>query len=248
MTTPAPDEHGRPAFKRTRGKIASDTRPRWLEGGRQWAPWRYDVDSLLTDPEGNLVVPTVEIKECLHQLPRGHTNVDGISSRSRHRMLGNSWHVGVAQFLILSVARTCTKIMMRMRCLHGVLPPKPLILFLPEAFWLGVRTLSCKIVTEEWLLWKWCPHRVLLSKGWLFTWGETSYICGVSMRGCDFTRQVCIEEHSTVDELKSYRCILWAPDWVWNVVASPICKVLQLKRGCWNQIMGSALSTEYSRC
>lgn len=133
MTTPAPDEHGRPV-KRTRGKIASDTRPRWLEGGRQWAPWRYDVDALLTDPEGNLVVPTVEIKECLHQLPRGRTNVDGISSRSRHRMLGNSWHVGVAQFLILFVARTCTKIMMRMRCLHGVLPPKPLILFLPEAF------------------------------------------------------------------------------------------------------------------
>ena len=68
-------------------------------------------------------------------------------------------------------------------------PPKPVILLFPEAFWLGVRTLSCKIVIEEWLLWKWCRHCVLLSKGWLFTWGVTSHVCGVSMRGCDFTRQ-----------------------------------------------------------
>ena len=68
-------------------------------------------------------------------------------------------------------------------------PPKPLILLFSEAFWLGVRTLSCKIVIEEWLLWKWCPHCVLLSKRWLFTWGATSHVCGVSMRGCDFTRQ-----------------------------------------------------------
>ena len=71
----------------------------------------------------------------------------------------------------------------------GVLPQKPLILLFPEAFWLGVRTLSCKIVIEEWLLWKWCPHCVLLSKGWLFAWGVTSHICSVTMRGCDFTRQ-----------------------------------------------------------
>ena len=30
-----------------------------------------------------------------------------------------------------------------------VLPPKPLILFFPEAFGLGVSTLSCKSVIEE---------------------------------------------------------------------------------------------------
>ena len=69
------------------------------------------------------------------------------------------------------------------------LPPKPLILLFPEAFWLGVRTLSCKIVIEEWLLWEWCPHCVLLSKGWLFIWGVTSHVCSVSVRGCDFMRQ-----------------------------------------------------------
>ncbi len=46
----------------------------------------------------------------------------------------------------------------------GVLPPKPLILLFPEAFGLGVRTLSCKSVIEDWLPWKWCPHCVLISK------------------------------------------------------------------------------------
>ena len=107
MTTPAPDEHGRPAPKKVRGKIASDTRQRWLDGGRQWAPWHYDKEAMLTDSGGQLVLPPIELKERLHHFPVQHTNVAPVDMRARHRMLGNSWHVGIAQFILFFILSSC---------------------------------------------------------------------------------------------------------------------------------------------
>ena len=107
MTTPAPDDHGRPAPKKVRGKIASETRQRWLEGGRQWAPWHYDREAMLTNGDGQLVLPPIEIKERLHHFPFQHTNVASADLRTRHRMLGNSWHVGIAQFILFFILSSC---------------------------------------------------------------------------------------------------------------------------------------------
>ena len=107
MTTPAPDENGRPAPKRVRGRINSDTRQRWLDGRRQWAPWHYAQEAMLTCEDGTLVLPPITLKECLHQIPPGHTQVGSVSERARHRMLGNSWHVGVAQILLCIILTSC---------------------------------------------------------------------------------------------------------------------------------------------
>ncbi|OLQ00255.1 hypothetical protein AK812_SmicGene17093 [Symbiodinium microadriaticum] len=56
----------------------SSTRPwpredaRWLEGGRQFAPW-HSVEAMLQDAKGVLHIPPPEVKEQLHHIPPGFT-------------------------------------------------------------------------------------------------------------------------------------------------------------------------------
>lgn len=99
-TTPAADENGRPAPKGARGKMSSDVRARWLADRRQFAPWHYRREAMLTDEHGKLRIPTPEIKEQLHNIPKAYTAVDGLDDRTRHRLLGNGWHWGVARRLL----------------------------------------------------------------------------------------------------------------------------------------------------
>ncbi len=103
FTTPAPDEHGRAAPKKSRGKISESTRTRWLQGARQFAPWHYEEHAMLRDFQGNYIIPPPAVKEQLHHLPIGYTANPQGDDRVRHRMLGNSWHKGVAVFLLLFV-------------------------------------------------------------------------------------------------------------------------------------------------
>lgn len=103
LTTPAPDERGRPAPKRSRGKVDEATRNRWLRDNRCFAPWHYVEQSMMIDEQHNLIIPPVEVKERMHHMPPGFTGVAGASDRARHTMLGNSWHLGVAKFLLLFV-------------------------------------------------------------------------------------------------------------------------------------------------
>ena len=51
------------------------------------------------DDHGKLHPLPLDIKERLHELPAGFTNVEGLDSRDRHRVLGNGWHAGVVRFL-----------------------------------------------------------------------------------------------------------------------------------------------------
>ena len=94
------------------------------------------------------------------------------------------------------------------------LPPKPLILLLPEAFWLGVHALSCKIVI---VLWEWCPHCVLLSKGWLFIWGVTSHVYApLQISAAEATRAcqqegICLEGIRLI--LQNSICFGWDGGW-----------------------------------
>ena len=109
-TTPAPDQHGRPAPRSTKGKVSEEVHRRWLAGSRQYAPWHYRREAMLVDRDGKLQLPTAAIKEQLHEIPRNYTAVDGISDKTRHRLLGNGWHWGVAgrllQLLVASTALT----------------------------------------------------------------------------------------------------------------------------------------------
>ena len=108
LMTPAPDEYGRAAPKKSRTRTDPETRNRWLEGGRQYAPWHYQEHALLRDPGGNLVVPPITIKEQVHHFPYNYTQHAEVEDRQRHRMLGNSWHVGVAMFMLLLLLQTPT--------------------------------------------------------------------------------------------------------------------------------------------
>ena len=108
-TTPAADENGRPAPKGTRGKMTADVRARWLADRRRFAPWHYRKEAMLTDGQGRLQIPTPDIKEQLHHIPKGYTAVEGVDDRTRHRLIGNGWHWGVARKLLtLVVAATMT--------------------------------------------------------------------------------------------------------------------------------------------
>ena len=103
LTTPAPDDRGRPAPKRAKGKTSEETRNRWLKSGRQYAPWHYESAVLMEDTSGQLVTPPIWVKEQMHHLPVDFTNVGDIPDRERHKMLGNSWHLGIAKFLLLFI-------------------------------------------------------------------------------------------------------------------------------------------------
>ena len=106
LTTPAHDENGRPAPKRSKTRTDPETKSRWLSGGRQYAPWHYQEHALLKDEHNEWVVPPVHIKEQMHHLPPGFTDHPEVSDRERNRMMGNSWHFGVALFLLLLILQS----------------------------------------------------------------------------------------------------------------------------------------------
>ena len=103
LTTPAPTEEGRPPPKRMKGKLSAPVKQRWLQGQRQYAPWVYEDHALVYERGGQGQILPAELKEQLHHYPVGFTRHDKLQPRDRHRLLGNSWHLGVARFLIALV-------------------------------------------------------------------------------------------------------------------------------------------------
>ncbi len=69
LTTPAPTSAGRPAPNNRTSQFHADTLHRWEADQKQFAPWRYRTEALLTDNQDQLVVPNADIKESLHMLP-----------------------------------------------------------------------------------------------------------------------------------------------------------------------------------
>ena len=107
-TTPAADERGRPPPRsmRMRGKVTTDVQQRWLQDSRQFAPWHYQREAMLADDQGKFVVLTPGAKEQLHHMPKNFTarTAQGdLEPRTRHRLLGNGWHWGVARRLLLAL-------------------------------------------------------------------------------------------------------------------------------------------------
>ena len=102
LTTPAPSDEGRPPPKKMKGRMSAQVRQRWLSGNRQYAPWVYEDHALVYEAGQGQIIPA-ELKEQLHHYPQGYTRHPQVTPRDRHRLLGNSWHVGVARFLIALV-------------------------------------------------------------------------------------------------------------------------------------------------
>ena len=96
LTTPAIEEGGREAPRNMKGKIDSITRTRWLEGRRQYAPWFFAETAMLRDSDSKLHLLPIETKEALHHFDRDFSSCPNVTLKDRHRLLGNSWHVGVA--------------------------------------------------------------------------------------------------------------------------------------------------------
>ncbi|CAE7455635.1 setd6 [Symbiodinium necroappetens] len=96
LTTPAQSEAGRDPPKAIKGRIDSATRARWLEHRRSYAPWFFLEENMMTDPHGTMVLLPIEAKELAHQFVAGFTQVEGVTDKERHTLLGNSWHFGVS--------------------------------------------------------------------------------------------------------------------------------------------------------
>ncbi|CAE7552837.1 Dnmt3b [Symbiodinium sp. CCMP2592] len=100
LTTPAASDAGREPPRSLRGEVDAGTRRRWLEGGRQYAPWNYGESSMVSSADGERQLLPAEVKEQAHHFFSGVSRVQNVSPKDRHRLLGNSWHVGVAKFVI----------------------------------------------------------------------------------------------------------------------------------------------------
>ena len=97
LTTPAPTDAGRPIPKRMKGPTSPEVKQRWLEGGKQYAPWIYEAHGMVYEASGQGQLLPAELKEQLHHYPAGFTRHSKLKPRDRHRLLGNSWHLGVAR-------------------------------------------------------------------------------------------------------------------------------------------------------
>eukprot|EP00913_Durusdinium_trenchii_P007654 g7191.t1 len=95
LTSPAPGPEGRPAPRSVKGKLDSATFHRWELSGRQFAPWHFRQENLFENERGELVTPSILVKERLHHLEDDFT-APARDERERHKILANSWHLGTA--------------------------------------------------------------------------------------------------------------------------------------------------------
>ena len=104
LTTPAPGPEGRPIPRSVKGKLDSATFHRWELAGKQFAPWHYRPDNLWENDRGELVTPSILLKERMHHLPDNFT-APAQDERSRHKIVANGWHLGTA--ILLLALLTC---------------------------------------------------------------------------------------------------------------------------------------------
>ena len=106
LSTPAPSAEGRSAPIGSLKKASKGAVERWKKGGKQYPPWCFEEKAMLqyvSEAGVAFRLPEAEEKELLMQLPPGCTAAEGVSTRARHRMLGNAWHGGVARALLTAI-------------------------------------------------------------------------------------------------------------------------------------------------
>ena len=92
-TTPAPTDDGRAKPRSTRGRTPRDADARWLEGGRQFAPWHYTVEAMLQDAKGVLHNPPPEVKELGNGWHWGGFSAPGPSRHGHLGQAGGFWYI-----------------------------------------------------------------------------------------------------------------------------------------------------------
>lgn len=71
--TPTPDDAGPAEPARARGKVDPESKQRWLQGNRQYAPWQY-APHAMAQKDGQLHVMPTHLKEQLHEYPVDYTD------------------------------------------------------------------------------------------------------------------------------------------------------------------------------
>ena len=97
LTTQASTDEGRPPPRSQ--QLPDDTWQRWQADHRQFAPWQYQPKYLVRKHGHDWQVATPEHREAMMGFPRGWTGPHN-TDRTRNTMLGNSWHVPTAMWIL----------------------------------------------------------------------------------------------------------------------------------------------------
>ena len=103
LTTPAPDENGRPPPTRTNEK--PNTMARWQADRRRFAPWQYQAKYLVTSQQGTTSLAPAAMREQMMGFSGTHTAnmTHDPTEHHRNKALGNTWHAPTATWLLFII-------------------------------------------------------------------------------------------------------------------------------------------------
>ena len=101
LTTPAPDEHGRPAPQHCNEK--PDTIQRWQADHQRFAPWQYHHKYLVSDANGHKRLAPANMREQMMGFDGQRTAnmTPDKTEYHRNKALGNTWRIPSAIWLLL---------------------------------------------------------------------------------------------------------------------------------------------------
>ena len=98
--------HGFSPCARASAARTTPVHRQWSADNRRFAPWHYEEAAMMRGDDNRYYVPPpLRVKERLHHYPDGYTKHQAATTQDRRRLLGNSWHLGVAR-LILTLMMT----------------------------------------------------------------------------------------------------------------------------------------------
>ena len=108
LTTPAPDEHGRPAPQHCNEK--PDTIQRWQADHQRFAPWQYQHKYLVSDADGHKHLAPANMREQMMGFDGQRTAnmTPDKTEYHRNKALGNTWHTPSAIWLLLLMVMDTT--------------------------------------------------------------------------------------------------------------------------------------------
>ena len=101
LTTQAESDDGRPPPRST--NVDNETWTRWEQHHRQFPPWQYRPEYLTKHHTGEWQPVTPLQRERMMGFPDNYTNQPPADDRTRNRMLGNTWHLPTAIWLLFLI-------------------------------------------------------------------------------------------------------------------------------------------------
>ena len=98
LTTQASSDDGRPPPRSSH--VDNDTWQRWEDNNKQFPPWQYRPEYLTRYKDGHWQTVTPLHRERMMGFPDNYTNTPPADDRTRNCMLGNTWHVPTAIWLL----------------------------------------------------------------------------------------------------------------------------------------------------